>query len=66
MRTRKDQIQARLDSWRRQLPCLVDVYLSWKNCRQTSDMMDESQISPEAESSWEIRVLDFDSECSVS
>lgn len=76
MRTRKDRIQARLDSWRQQLPCLVDAYLSWQNRCQASGLptnnavhhdhtMDESQISPEAELSWQIRVLDFDRECSV-
>ena len=77
MRTRKDRIQARLDSWHQQLPCLVDTYLSWKNRCQTSGLptnntvhhdqaMDESQISPEAELSWQIRVLDFDRKCIVS
>ena len=75
-RTQKDRIQARLDSWRQQLPYLVDAFLSWKSRPQTSGLptnntvhqdhtMDESQISPEAELSWQIRVLDFDCECSV-
>ena len=77
MRTRKDRIQAHLDSWRQQLPCLVEAYLSWKNRHSNSGSptdntaphdhpMDESQGSPEAESTWQIKVLDFDCKCSVS
>ena len=74
MRTRKNRIQARLDSWRLQLPSLVDAYLVWRNGSQVSSSvpptnytdhdhaMGESHISPEAELPWQIRVLDFDRE----
>lgn len=77
MCTWKYQIQACLESWHQQLPCLVDAYLVWKKCSQASSSgtptnytdqdhaMGKSQIGPEAELHWQIRVLNFDHECSV-
>jgi hypothetical protein len=61
-RTRNDRIQERINSWRIQMPSLVDAYLAWKHdsrCSPGSENASSAETAMEI-ASWPIVTLSLE------
>ncbi|KAF8236921.1 hypothetical protein L208DRAFT_1249802 [Tricholoma matsutake] len=65
--TRKNRIQERINSWRKQLPLLVNAYLAWRKDRTCSSQLDAPSMSapvdmvdePTTNLTWKTVILNF-------